>query len=94
MHSLAVPAEHVLRLEVCERAARRGDAKERVQREPFAADTRLGNRAERVGADEDAMLRPPERDLLPPASVANDAKLEERALERRVGHNVVRHAEA
>ena len=40
------------------------------------------DRAERIGADEDAALRPPERDLLPPAAAQHGQEPERRARER------------
>ena len=51
-----------------------------------------GMRAERVGADEDPALRPPERDLLPPAA-AEHRQEPERRLRQRQRDDVERHAE-
>ena len=53
--------------------------------------TEIGDRPERVGADEDPPLRPPQRDLLPEPPRGTGRKRERRLGQRR-GHDVQRHA--
>jgi DNA polymerase (family X) len=81
--ALAVPEEHVLRLEAGEGPARRSQAEERMHAEGLSGRAEVADAAERVGADEDPLGGKPERDLAP-EFVPDDRD----RLERRVGHAV------
>jgi hypothetical protein len=89
-----VTREDVPRLEAAQRAARRRQTKHRVQREPLAADAQLRNRPDGIGADQNPLLRPPERDLLPAAALTDVEALERCAVDRSAGDDVVRNPEA
>ena len=71
--ALAVPEEQVLRLEAAERAPRRGQAQERVNAERLAAGEEVAEAPERVAADEDPSLGPPQGDLAPDAAPRRSA---------------------
>jgi hypothetical protein len=92
VHALAVPEEDVMRLDTAQ-PPRGKKTKQRMQRKPLAGDAQLGNRAERVSANEDPRLLPPERDLLPEPALADEQELEGRALDPFPRHDVMRHAE-
>jgi hypothetical protein len=64
----AVAEEDVLGLEAGERAARRAQAEQRVHAKRLAVRAEVAEAPERVAADEDSLLRKPERDLPPEAS--------------------------
>jgi DNA polymerase (family X) len=69
VYALAVAVEDVLRLEAAERAARREEAQHGVDAEWLVSRAEVAEAPERVAADEDLLLRKPERDLAPePAS--------------------------
>ena len=89
--SLAVTDQQVLRLEAPERT-RGPEAEEGVHSRRLRAGAEEGDRAERVGNDEDAPLLPPQRHLAPPAKPHHRAELE-RGSRKLPWHHVVRHAE-
>ena len=59
--------------------------------EPLVAGEEVVDRPERIAADEDTSLGPPEGDFLPPAPHPDRNELERR--HTRGGHEVMRHAE-
>jgi hypothetical protein len=71
---------------------RRPQAQERMHSEALAAGAEVVGSAERVGADEDAPLGPPEGNLLPAAPVTHGQELERPDSLPR--DDVMRHAEA
>jgi hypothetical protein len=92
VNALAVPGENVLGIDPPQRA-RGAQAKEWVHAEALSRRAEVGDRPERVGADEDAPLGPPEGNL-PPEGVARDRE----ELVRRAGDppgrdDVVRYTE-
>jgi DNA polymerase (family 10) len=68
--------QNVLRLEAGERPLRREEAEQRMDSERLALGAEVAEAAERVGADEDPLLREPEGDLLPDSPVEDRARLE------------------
>lgn len=90
--AFAVPAQDAFGRDSFQLFARRTETHERVQRDALVARPVVARRPERVRADEDASLGPPERDLLPPPRVAQGEELERRAGDR-LRHDVVWHAE-
>ena len=59
--------------------------------EPLVAGEEIVRRSERIAADQDTSLGPPEGDFLPPAPQPDRNELERR--HARGGHDVMRHAE-
>ena len=59
--------------------------------EPLVAGEEVVRRPERIAADEDTSLGPPEGDFLPPAPQSDRNELERRHVRR--GYDVMRHAE-
>jgi hypothetical protein len=84
-----VPAEDHVGLHV---QPRRPQAQQRVHSEALPAGTEVVGGAKRVGADEDAPLRPPERNLLPAPLVTHGQELERPDSLPR--DEMMRHAEA
>lgn len=68
--------EQVLRLEVCEGRPRRPQPEHGVDTERLALGTHVADRAEGVRDEQDAPLRPPERDLAPEAAPEDAAEFE------------------
>jgi len=62
-----------------------------VDAEALVTGKEVADRPERISADEDTTLGPPEGDLLPPAPHPDRNELERR--HARGGHDVMRHAE-
>ena len=91
MQPVAVPDEQVLRAEADE-PSRRLQAQRGVDADRLLARAEERDRPERVGAHEDALLRPPERDLLP-EPVAHDGQHRERRARQLPWRDVVRHLE-
>lgn len=85
--------EHVLRLEAPEGIPRWEQAQERMDAEALAGRAEVAGAAEGVCADDDALLRKPERDL-PPALEADDGSDDE-GRSRQIGQrrDMERHTE-
>src|SRR5947208_14430544 len=59
--------------------------------ETLVAGEEVAGRPERIADDEHPPLRPPDRNLLPTAVLADGAVLERRSLDRRLREHVYRH---
>jgi hypothetical protein len=92
VYALAVAAEDVAGTDACE-PARRNRPKERMKREPLAADPQLRDRSERIPADQNLRLGPPQGNLLPEPPAPDGQELEGGAVDRPTWDDVVRHAE-
>ena len=77
MDAFAVADEQVVGLETTERA-RRPKPEHGVEARRLGAGPEEGNRAERVRNEQEPALRPPERDLAPPAGAHDRPELERR----------------
>jgi hypothetical protein len=91
--AFAVAAHDAFRREPLQLLARRAETHERMHRNALVGRPVVPRRPERVRADEDAPLGPPERDLLPPPRVSHGEELERRA-GKLVRDKVMRHAES
>jgi len=89
VHAFAVAREDVLGVDAPERARWR-QPEDRMDTDGLARRAKVADGPERVGGDEHAPLRPPERDLAPEAVAKDRQELERRHVRR---HDVVRHAE-
>jgi hypothetical protein len=90
--ALPVPEEQLLRLEAGKRL-RRPESEQRMNAEPFASGPEVRSRADRLRADEDALARKPEGDLVPARDVQNARDLEGRARDPGEGRDVERDTE-
>ena len=88
---LAVTDEQVLRLEAPKRT-RGPEAEEGVHSGRLRSGAKEGDRAERVGDQQDPPLVPPQRHLAPPATPHHRAELERRS-RQSARDDLVRHAE-
>lgn len=86
-------AQHNVRVDVAETAPWRNRAEEWMHPETLARRDEVTDGAERIGDDQNAALRPPQRDLLPRPAFAHDEELERRAVEQRHGQDVMLHTE-
>jgi hypothetical protein len=89
VHALAVPGEDVLGIDPPERPRRR-QPEDWVHADGLARRAEVADGSERVGCDEYAPLRPPQRDLAPEPVAEDRQEVERRDLRR---HDVVRHTE-
>src|SRR5215468_6486805 len=80
VQALAVADQHVLRCEPSE-CSRRERLEKPVHADAIAVDREEAVAAERVAEDQRPLVRPPQRDLLPPAPPQHGNNLERRSRE-------------